>query len=105
MGQGSRAKPKRLGEKLLGIRNSLGLSQNGIARRMGMSDVLTQSNVSEFESGRREPSLLVLLQYARVGGVTIDILADDMVDLPESPASGKSRKLSKKSAQRKSRKK
>jgi transcriptional regulator with XRE-family HTH domain len=82
MGQGPRAKPKRLAEKLLQIREGLGLSQNGIARRMGLADELSQSNISEFESGRREPSLLVLLQYARTAGVTIDMLADDEVDLP-----------------------
>ncbi len=33
--------------------------------------------VSEFETGRREPSLLVLLKYARAAGVTVDSLVDD----------------------------
>ena len=89
MGHANRAKPKRLGEKLLQIREGLGLSQNGIARHIGFGDKLSQGNISEFERGRREPSLLVLLEYARAAGVTIDMLADDEVDLPRSlPAKG-----------------
>jgi transcriptional regulator with XRE-family HTH domain len=84
MGQGPRAKPKRLGEKLLQVREVLGLSQNGLAREMGLADELSGTKISEFETGRREPSLLVLLQYARVAGITIDMLADDEVDLPRS---------------------
>lgn len=88
MGQGPRAKPKRLGEKLLQIREGLGLSQNGMARHMGLADALAQSNISEFESGRREPSLLVLLKYARGAGVSVEVLIDDELDLPRSLGSG-----------------
>lgn len=35
MGRGTRHKPRRLPEKLLQIRTALGLSQNGIVRRLG----------------------------------------------------------------------
>jgi len=38
-------------------------------------------HVSEFEAGRREPSLLVLLKYARAASVTVDALIDDDLDL------------------------
>jgi len=40
MGRSSRPKPTRLAEKLVLIRTALGLSQNGIIRRMGLADEL-----------------------------------------------------------------
>jgi hypothetical protein len=30
----------------------------------------------------REPSLVILLQYARVAGVCVDVLIDDALNLP-----------------------
>jgi transcriptional regulator with XRE-family HTH domain len=76
-----RPRPKRLAEKLCYIRLLLGLSQNGLVRRLGVEG-LTQSNISEFETGRREPSLLILLQYSRLAGVHLEDLVDDEADLP-----------------------
>jgi hypothetical protein len=32
--------------------------------------------------GIREPSLMTLLQYARVAGVCVDVLIDDEMNLP-----------------------
>ena len=88
MGQSAREKPARLGEKLLHIRLSLGLSQNEILKRLGLEEKLTRENVSAFERGVREPSLLVLLEFARLAGVYLDALVDDAIDLPEKlPAS------------------
>lgn len=105
MGRGSRDKPTRLAKKLLQIRETLSLSQNGMIRRLGLEDVLTQEYISGFERGVREPSLLVLLRYARVAGVWMDVLVDDDLDLPQKlpsvakhegiprkPAAGRSRK-------------
>lgn len=83
MGQTARKKPSRLGEKLLQIRMALGLSQNGMIRKLGCADELSQSNVSGFERGVREPSLLILLQYSRVAGVPMEVLVDDGLDLPD----------------------
>ena len=37
--------------------------------------------LSEFESGRREPNLLVLLRYARLAKVSVESLIDDEMDL------------------------
>jgi transcriptional regulator with XRE-family HTH domain len=34
-------KPARLGEKLLAVRRALGLSQNGMLKRLGLDDELT----------------------------------------------------------------
>jgi transcriptional regulator with XRE-family HTH domain len=83
MGRASRRKPKRLAEKLLQIRTTLGLSQNGMIRRLGLTDELTQDYISGYERGVREPSLPVLLEYARVSGLWIDVLVDDELDLPK----------------------
>lgn len=79
----SRTKVRRLGEKLLQIRLSLGLSQNEMLERLGFSAELFRSNISQYEHGRREPPLPVLLQYARVSGITVESLIDDELNLPE----------------------
>jgi transcriptional regulator with XRE-family HTH domain len=82
MGRYARKKPKRLAEKLLAIREALGLSQNEIIRRLGLEEELTQSRISGYELGTREPSLPTLLLFARVAGVCVDVLIDDELDLP-----------------------
>jgi hypothetical protein len=45
---------------------------------------LYASQISDFEQGKREPPLLVLLQYARVAGIYMEALVDDELDLPNS---------------------
>lgn len=98
MGTFARRKPGRLAEKLLSIRKAYGDSQNTLLRRLGLSDELTQSDVSAFERGTREPSLLILLEYARAAGVWMDVLVDDNLDLPENlPASTKKEGVKRKS--------
>lgn len=82
MGRATPAKPKRLAEKLFQIRKSLGLSQNGMLKRLGFPDKLIQTSISGYERGMREPSLLVLLEYARAAGVYMEVLVDDSLDLP-----------------------
>ena len=84
MGRATRRKPTRLAEKLLQIRNTLGLSQNGMIRRLGLVDIVTQEYISGFERDVREPDLPTLLSYARVAGVCLDVLIDDRLDLPEA---------------------
>jgi transcriptional regulator with XRE-family HTH domain len=83
MARGAREKPRRLAEKLLHIRTSLGISQSEMLRRLGADDRMDYSRISEFESGKGEPSLPLLLQYARVAGVSMESLADDNMDLPD----------------------
>lgn len=90
MGRASRPKPTRLAEKLRLIRASLGVSQNGMIRRMGLTDELLREEISLFEHGVRLPPLPVLLEYARAANVYVDALIDDNVDLPEVlPAASK----------------
>lgn len=82
MGRGMREKPERLGEKLTQIRSALGLSQNEILSRMGLAEKLNRDDISKYERGVREPSVIVMLHYARVAGICLDALVDDDLDLP-----------------------
>lgn len=83
MAKVSRQKPERLARKLLQIRESLGLSQNGMLRLLGLEGEYFQSSVSGYELGTKEPPLPVLLAYARAVGVSTDVLIDDDLELPE----------------------
>ena len=80
MGRSPRPRPARLGEKLLAIRQGLGLSQTQMCKRIGLS--VNYSAISNYELGTREPPLPVLLRYARLAGVSTDVLIDDDLDFP-----------------------
>lgn len=90
MGRKARQRPERLGEKLRAIREALGLSQTGMVKRLG-DEGIAASQISEYETGKREPSLLTLLQYARLANVYMDALVDDALDLPAKLPSAKKR--------------
>jgi transcriptional regulator with XRE-family HTH domain len=92
MGKRARRKPERLAEKLARIREALGLSQGEMLRRLEVEDQIDYTAISKYELGRNEPSLLILLQYARVAGVSTDVLIDDRLNLPAKlPAKSKHR--------------
>lgn len=38
---------------------------------------------SHYELGRREPTLPIILEYARAANVFVDVLIDDSLELPE----------------------
>lgn len=102
MGRKARMKPERLSEKLLGIRNGLGLSQPQLLRRLGFEDVIDYRRISEFELGDAEPPLPVLLQYAHIAGVHMEDIVDDEIDLPDRlPGNVKYRVIKRESASRK----
>ena len=82
MGIASSLKPARLAGKLIQIRVVLGLSQNEMISRLGLSDELIREEVSAFERGLRQPPLVVLLKYARCVGISTDVLIDDELNLP-----------------------
>ena len=82
MGKRARRKPKRLAEKLARIREALGVSQSEMLRRLEAEDQIDYTAISKYELGRNEPSLIILLQYARVANVSTDVLIDDRLDLP-----------------------
>jgi transcriptional regulator with XRE-family HTH domain len=79
----SRQKPKHLGEKLRQIRLSLGLSQSEMLRRLEIEDEGYRNYISDFENDKREPPLPVLLRYARIANVWLDVLVDDELELSE----------------------
>jgi transcriptional regulator with XRE-family HTH domain len=82
MGGAARIKPKRLAAKLWQIRLALGLSQTEMLKRLGFEDVISYYRISNYERGTGEPPLPILLRYARVVGVHVDVLIDDEMDLP-----------------------
>src|SRR5436305_7403268 len=93
-----RQKPRRLAEKLLYIRKALNLSQNEMIKRLGFSAELIQAHISAYERKHenRVPPLGVVLQYARCAGVTMEMIVDDNLDLPdELPANSQSQEVQK----------
>jgi transcriptional regulator with XRE-family HTH domain len=85
----ARERPERLAEKLLQIRTALGLSQSEMLNRLGLGESGYRHYVSQFETGKREPSLLILLQYARAANIYVEALIDDDLNLPDKLPSAK----------------
>jgi transcriptional regulator with XRE-family HTH domain len=77
-----RPRPANLAKKLRQVRHVLGLSQSELVKLLDPGGGMHYSRVSEFELGRREPSLLTLLAYARVARVHLEDLIDDDIALP-----------------------
>jgi transcriptional regulator with XRE-family HTH domain len=99
MGSRPRPKPGRLAEKLLTIRLALELSQDGMLSHLGLDESHFRSAISGYELGTREPPLPILLDYARIANVWMDVLVDDRLDLPEHiPSPTKSEGIRSKSA-------
>ena len=85
--QPKRKKPERLAEKLLTIREQLGLSQGSLIRHFGLENELERDYISKFERGVLEPTLNVLLAYARAISTTgrgefLEAIIDDKMELP-----------------------
>ncbi len=78
----ARPKPARLAEKLLQIRNALGLSQTEMHKRLQAEELIDYTTISKYELGKNEPPLMLLLQYARAAGIYVEDLIDDELDLP-----------------------
>jgi transcriptional regulator with XRE-family HTH domain len=78
MGRTKRDYPRKLARKLRQIRDRAGLSQAEIARGLGVKD---RASISQFETGKIEPPLPVLLKYARLARVSTDFLIDDKLKL------------------------
>ena len=73
--------PKKLAKKLAQIRADLGLSQTEIVKALNYkASPLYPAMISQFETGRRERPLNLLL-YARLAGISTDVLIDDKQNL------------------------
>jgi transcriptional regulator with XRE-family HTH domain len=84
MGRRRRAQPKHLASKLQEIRRRLGLSQTQMAERLeDVPGPPYPGLISRYEQGKAEPSLLILLEYARIAGVSMETLVDDKLRLPK----------------------
>lgn len=84
MGRASRPKPARLAEKLRQIREGLGLSQDEMLKRLGLNNSSVERiSISVYELDKREPPLQVLLSYAHLANVWMDVLVDDELNLPD----------------------
>ena len=77
--------------KIQARRKALGLSQEELAQRMGVS----RQSVTKWETGLSAPDLDRLVELADTLGVSLDYLLRDQAEMPEGPGL---RKLCRKSA-------
>lgn len=79
-----RPRPRHLAVKLTQVRTKLGLTQEEMRQRLGYGKgARAAGHISEFERDLREPTLVVLLRYARIAGVSMEVLVDDELNLPD----------------------
>jgi len=97
MGRGTRVKPSKLGKKLGQVRSYLRVSQDGLVKALGLSAKLTRNDISKYERGIREPSLNVLLKYARAAKINVEVLIDDELELPRTLSPSQTRRGTKRS--------
>lgn len=85
MGSLSRQSPKFLGQKLRTIRKAIdgGVTQEQMVSRLGLRGEIDRTYISRYEAGILEPPLSVLLRYADVAGLHLEVLADDEILLPD----------------------
>ena len=99
-----RPKPERLADKLREIRLALGFSQTMMLKQLEKEESMHYGRISEYEGGKREPTLMMILQYARVAGVHMEDIVGDELDLPEKlPGNVRYQGIKRKSAPRKTR--
>ena len=82
MGRTARERPRKLAAKLLRIRQALDFTQEQMLVALKLNKKVFASAISGYELGTREPPLPVLLRYAELAGVVVDVLIDDNLRLP-----------------------
>jgi hypothetical protein len=75
-----RPRPALLHQKFVAIREYLDVGQQVLAVWLKLPHA---GRVSEYECNLREPSLKTLLEYSRLGKVSMESLVDDQVSLDE----------------------
>src|ERR1700750_71715 len=83
MGRAARYLPMRLGEKLRHIRDCLELTQEQMLKRLALPNEILQTSISQYERGKIEPPIFVLLKYADIANVWLEVLLRDELDLPD----------------------
>ena len=74
--------PKKLGHKMKQIRLRLGMSQREIVAALNYTATpLRASQISQYEQGQREPTMMLVLAYARLAKVSVESLIDDRMKL------------------------
>lgn len=74
--------PKKLGKKMRQIREGLGMSQRQIVEALNYTATpLRASQISQYEQGQREPTMMLVLAYARLAKVSVESLIDDKMKL------------------------
>jgi transcriptional regulator with XRE-family HTH domain len=64
------------------IRERLGMSQRDIVKALNYTATpLRASQISQYESGQREPTMMLVLAYARLANVPMECLVDDKMKL------------------------
>jgi DNA-binding XRE family transcriptional regulator len=77
-----RVMPRHLPRKLREIREKLNLGQAEMAAKLKKAEPTVYPGlVSRYEHGKVQPSLMVVLEYARLGGVTMESIVDDKMKL------------------------
>lgn len=72
---------RKFGEKVRRLRTRRGLTLKQLAAELGMD---THSYLSELESGKKQPSALLVLRLSRLFGVSTDVLLRDEFNLDET---------------------
>lgn len=83
MGRRARYIPDKLPEKLVRVRQALGLTQQEMLELLDLPEEILQTSISQYERGKIEPPIFVLLRYADVANVWLEVLVRDELDLPE----------------------
>ena len=91
MGLKKRAIPKELPKKLKFIRSYFNLTLEELSieigkelEKSGFPDIKVYTgSITEFEKGKREPQLPVLLAYAHIANVYVDVPINDNLELPK----------------------
>lgn len=92
MGLKKRVIPKRLPEKLKFIRKHFDLTLEELSVQierilieLGYPEIrIFTGSITEYEKGKREPQLPVLLAYGHLANVYVDALINDKLNLPQS---------------------
>lgn len=83
MGPKKRPTPKKLPKKLKLLRQRLGVSQTEMVKKLELGTPYDRTTISSYERGEREPPLPHLLKYAKLAGITVDVIIDDDIGFNE----------------------